>query len=67
MRKTARESVTAMKKLLILAISLLSMQSLQAQDRVGDFSLLDKDGVYFQLSRHGNRQAVVFAVGRSWL
>ena len=59
MRKTARESVTAMKKLLILAISLLPMQALQAQDRVGDFSLLDTDGVYFQLSRHGNRQAVV--------
>ena len=48
-----------MKKLLIFAISLLPMQALQAQDRVGDFSLLDKDGVYFQLSRHGNRQAVV--------
>ena len=48
-----------MKKLLIFAISLLPMQALQAQDRVGDFSLLDTDGVYFQLSRHGNRQAVV--------
>ena len=48
-----------MKKLLPLAMCLFSVQALQAQDRVGDFSLLDKDGVYFQLSRHGNRQAVV--------
>ena len=40
-------------------VLMLPVQALQAQDRVGDFSLLDHDGMYFQLSRHGNRQAVV--------
>ena len=48
-----------MKKLLLLLICLLPVQALQALERVGDFSLLDKDGKYFQLSRHSNRQAVV--------
>ena len=48
-----------MKKLLLLVICLLPVQALQAQDRVGDFTLLDKEGMYFQLSRHSNRQAVV--------
>lgn len=40
-------------------ICLLPVLPLQAQDRVGDFSLLNHDGTYFQLSRHRNRQAVV--------
>jgi len=48
-----------MKKLLPLFILMLPVQPLQAQARVGDFSLLDHDGTYFQLSRHSNRHAVV--------
>ena len=48
-----------MNKLVLLVISLLPVHVLQAQERVGDFSLLDKDGMYYQLSRHSNRQAVV--------
>jgi len=48
-----------MKKIGLLCLSLLLMPSLQAQDIAGDFSLLDQDGTYFQLSRHRNRQAVV--------
>ena len=48
-----------MNRLLLLAICLLPLHVLQAQERVSDFSLLDKDGMYYQLSRLRNRQAVV--------
>ena len=33
--------------------------SANAADRISDFSLTDSDGRFFQLSRHGDEQAIV--------
>jgi len=38
---------------------LSSLPSLAAPERVGDFALLDEEGVFHQLSRYQHREAVV--------
>jgi len=53
-----------MKKLYWLGVAmlsaLLSVSSYAAPDRIGDFALLDSDGVFHQLSRYRNKEAMVF-------
>ena len=48
-----------MKKLLLAVIMLIPVQFLQAQERVGDFALLDQQGNFHQVSRYNHREAVV--------
>jgi hypothetical protein len=40
-------------------LALTSMSSYAAAERVGDFALLDEQGVFHQLSRYQHRDAVV--------
>lgn len=49
-----------MKKLILAVIMLIPVQSLQAQERVGDFALLDQEGSFHQISRYNHKDAVVF-------
>lgn len=48
-----------MKKLLLVVMMLLPLQTLQALERVGDFALLDHTGTFHQIGRYDYQQAVV--------
>ena len=48
-----------MKKILLAATCLVAAQSLYAQERVGDFALLDQNGNFHQMGRYSYQDAVV--------
>lgn len=48
-----------MKKILLAATCLVAAQSLYAQERVGDFALLDQNGDFHQMGRYNYQDAVV--------
>jgi len=48
-----------MKKILLAATCLVAAQSLYAQERVGDFALLDQNGDFHQMGRYSYQDAVV--------
>ena len=48
-----------MKNLLLAVILLVPMQALQAQERIGDFALLDHKGDFHQIGRYNYQDAVV--------
>ena len=58
-RRLARQS---MRSLCVGSAILLSSFSLQAADRVGDFALLDQDGIYHNMSWYDNNKAVALFV-----
>ena len=58
-RRLARQS---MLSLCVGSAILLSSFSLQAADRVGDFALLDQDGIYHNMSWYDNNKAVALFV-----
>ena len=43
----------------VLAIAALASTSASAAERISDFSLVDADGRFFQLSRNTNQEAIV--------
>lgn len=48
-----------MKKILLAATCLVAAQSLYAQERIGDFALLDQNGNFHQMGRYSYQDAVV--------
>ena len=48
-----------MKKFLLAVTFLVAAQSLYAQDRVGDFALLDQNGNFHQMGRYNHQDAIV--------
>lgn len=55
-------SIQSLKLCLVFGLTSLAAQSASAQERVGDFALLDEQGYFHHMSWYDDHQAIVFLV-----